>query len=319
MTSKKPKIEDKIGVIFKDTKELEDDLFDINITRGLVNISIERLTPNPNQPRKTFYEETITELAESIREQGLLSPIIVRPDGNKYQIIAGERRYKAAQQAGLKEVPALIKKVSDGEARIISLIENIQREDLNDIDRASALRELKVNLGLPWEKLAQKLGLTKQRVLDLVGLLDLPEEIKEDIRQKKLTEKHGRALRQLLDRAEVLRDVFNFLRKEKLTGDESLELVRVVKGKPGFTIEESYNQWKESEPKKEQAEHERSTIELAVYRGKNLLRSLGEVNAQEIKKREVLELKEILCKIKKKIDDVLRAMSIANSKNGRID
>lgn len=298
MTSKKPKIEDKIGVIFKDTKELEDDLFDINITRGLVNISIERLTPNPSQPRKTFYEETITELAESIREQGLLSPIIVRPDGNKYQIIAGERRYKAARQAGLKEVPALIRKVSDGEARIISLIENIQREDLNDIDRASALRELKVNLGLPWEKLAQKLGLTKQRVLDLVGLLDLPEEIKEDIRQKKLTEKHGRALRQLLDQAEVLRDVFNFLKKEKLTGDESLELVRFVKSKPGFTIEDSYTQWKNSEPKKEKAF--RQPVEILIAESERLVKTLDKVSIDKllIEKRD--ELRKVLTEIQKR-------------------
>jgi len=309
MPSKKPKIEDKIGVIFKDTKELEDDLFDINITRGLVNISIERLTPNPNQPRKTFYEETITELAESIREQGLLSPIIVRPDGNKYQIIAGERRYKAAQQAGLKEVPALIKKVSDSEARIISLIENIQREDLNDIDRASALRELKVNLGLPWEKLAQKLGLTKQRVLDLVGLLDLPEEIKEDIRQKKLTEKHGRALRQLLDQAEVLRDVFNFLKKEKLTGDESLELVRFVKGKPGFTIEESYNQWKESEPKKEKIKVERHPVEIAISEGLRLSKTLENIRSEELTMTSKEELKEILLKVQSKIKDILSTLS----------
>jgi len=305
MTSKKPKIEDKIGVIFKDTKELEDDLFDINITRGLVNISIERLTPNPNQPRKTFYEETITELAESIREQGLLSPIIVRPDGDKYQIIAGERRYKAAQQAGLKEVPALIKKVSDGEARIISLIENIQREDLNDIDRASALRELKVNLGLPWDKLAQKLGLTKQRVLDLVGLLDLPEEIKEDIRQKKLTEKHGRALRQLLDQAEVLRDVFNFLRKEKLTGDESLELVRAVKGKPGFTIEESYNQWKESEPKKDKVKVDRQPVEIAISEGMRLTKTLERVRPEGLVEESKKALLEVLVNIQKKISSLL--------------
>jgi len=243
MAGKKPKInDDKTSAIFRGKEELEGELFDFNETKGLINISISRIIPNPNQPRKTFYEETITELAESIREQGLLSPIIVRPDGNKYQIIAGERRYKAAQQAGLKEVPALIKKVSDGEARIISLIENIQREDLNDIDRASALRELKVNLGSPWEKIAKKLGLTKRRVLDLVGLLDLPEEIKEDIRQKKLTEKHGRALRQLLDKAEVLRDVFNFLKEKKLTGDQSLELVRKIKSEPRFTIEDSYKE-----------------------------------------------------------------------------
>ena len=308
MTSKKPKIEDKIGVIFKDTKELEDDLFDINITRGLVNISIERLTPNPNQPRKTFYEETITELAESIREQGLLSPIIVRPDGNKYQIIAGERRYKAAQQAGLKEVPALIKKVSDGEARIISLIENIQREDLNDIDRASALRELKVNLGLPWEKLAQKLGLTKQRVLDLVGLLDLPEEIKEDIRQKKLNERHGRALRQLLDQAETLRDVHSLLKEKKLTGEETLEFVKFVKGKPRFTIEESYNHWKESEPKKDKVKVDRQPVEIAISEGIRLAKTLENIKPDDLNRTSQMALKETLLKIKERIQALLIAL-----------
>ena len=303
MTSKKPKIENKIGVIFKDTKELEDDLFDINITRGLVNISIDRLTPNPNQPRKTFYEETITELAESIKEQGLLSPIIVRPDGNKYQIIAGERRYKAAQQAGLKEVPALIKKVSDGEARIISLIENIQREDLNDIDRASALRELKVNLGLPWEKLAQKLGLTKQRVLDLVGLLDLPEEIKEDIRQKKLTEKHGRALRQLLDQAEVLRDVFNFLKEKKLTGDQSLELVRKIKSEPGFTIEESYNRIKKLDSK--EPKPKKNLSEVLINDCDKLLKTIANIKTEDFESN-IKSAATILKKVKDSINVLLK-------------
>lgn len=118
------------------------------------------------------------------------------------------------------------------------------------MDQAAVLRELKVNLGSPWETIAQRLGLTKRRVLDLVGLLDLPEEIKEDIRKKNLTEKHGRALRQLLDRAEVLREVFNFLKEKKLTGNQSLKLVREIKIKPRFTIEESYNELKNLNSKK---------------------------------------------------------------------
>lgn len=312
MPSKKPKIDDKIGAFLQDKEELKDgELFDFNETRGLINISISRLIPNPDQPRKTFYEETITELAESIKEQGLLSPIIVRPDGEKYQIIAGERRYKAAQQAGLKEVPALIKKVSDGEARIISLIENIQREDLNAIDRASALRELKVNLGLPWEKLAQKLGLTKQRVLDLVGLLDLPEEIKEDIRQKKLNEKHGRALRQLLDQAEVLRNVFNFLKEKKLNGNDALELVRFVKGKPGFTIEESYTQWRDLDLKKEKVRGEYNPVELIIAESKRLVKVLDKLELKMVPNdNNRLELRDTLLKTKDKIITLLSKLEI---------
>ena len=166
MAKKKPSIAGKINEIFKEKEEeLSDDLFDVNTAKGMVNILLSRLIPNPNQPRRTFYEQTILELAKSIKEQGVLSPIIVRPRGDKYEIIAGERRYKAAGEAGLKEIPALIRKVSNGEARIISLIENIQREDLNDIDRASALKDLKKSLSLTWVELGKKIGLSKRGLL----------------------------------------------------------------------------------------------------------------------------------------------------------
>jgi len=303
MAKKKPSVLEKAGEIFKEEKELTGELFDINAGKGLVRIKIDRIVPNPNQPRKTFYEQTISELAESIKEHGILSPIIVRPSGKKYEIVAGERRFKASRQAGLKEIPALIKKVSNGDARIISLIENIQREDLNDIDRASALRELKVNLGSPWESIAQRLGLTKRRVLDLVGLLDLPEEIKEDIRQKKLTEKHGRALRQLLNQAEVLREVVAFLKDKKLTGDQSLELVRKIKSEPRFTIEESYNQLKRPPQNKEILKKE--PIKLAISESMHLIKTLEKVKLDKLKAKEKEALKATLIVIKNKIEKFL--------------
>ncbi len=224
----------------EEQKTLTGELFDINNSKGMVNIPIGQLLANPNQPRKTFYDETITELADSIKQHGLLSPIIIRPKGKKYEIIAGERRYKAAEQAGLKEVPAIIKKASDRDSKIISLIENIQREDLNDIDRATALSELKGSLKLSWDDIAQKLSLTKRRIMDLVGLLDLPDEIKDSIREKILTERHGRALRKILDRGDILRDLFKFVTEKKLTGEQTLELVQVLKSEPRFTIEESF-------------------------------------------------------------------------------
>ena len=226
----KPSVGDAVAKLIKEKKKkIPDDWFDINTSKGLVNISLSHIVANKDQPRKTFNDETIQELANSIKEQGVISPIMVRPKGRKYEIIAGERRYKAAIKAGLKEIPALIRKVSNGDARIISLIENIQREDLNDIDRASALREIKVNLGLPWTAIGKKLGLTKQRVLDLVGLLDLPEEIKEDIRSKKLTEKHGRALRKLKDNKDEMLKVSKIVKENKLSGDETLKLAQKVK------------------------------------------------------------------------------------------
>ncbi|GAI10735.1 unnamed protein product, partial [marine sediment metagenome] len=226
----KPSVGDAVAKLIKEKKKkIPDDWFDINTSKGLVNISLTHIVVNKDQPRKTFNDETIQELANSIKEQGIISPIMVRPKGRKYEIIAGERRYKAAIKAGLGEIPALIRKVSNGDARIISLIENIQREDLNDIDRASALREIKVNLGLPWTAIGKKLGVTKQRVLDLVGLLDLPEEIKEDIRSKKLTEKHGRALRKLKDNKDEMLRVSRIVKENKLSGDETLILAQKVK------------------------------------------------------------------------------------------
>ncbi len=305
MAKKKPSILEKADDIFKeDEEELSGELFDFNAGKGMVRIKIGRLVPNPDQPRKTFFEQTISELAESIKEHGVLSPILVRPQGKKYEIIAGERRFKAARQAGLKEVPAIIKNVSNGDARIISLIENIQREDLNDIDRASALRELKVNLGLPWVKIAKKLGLTKSRILDLVGLLDLPEEIKEDIQKRNLNEKHGRALRQLLNRAEILREVASFIKENKLTGDQSLGLVRKVKGQPGLTLQQSYESLKEEPPKNKK--EIREPAKMAVFEGTHLVKTLTKINFSKMKVNEKEALKAILLVIKNKIEEILK-------------
>jgi len=303
VAKKKPSVLEKAGEIFKEEKELTGELFDINAGKGLVRIKIDRIMPNPNQPRKTFYENTISELAESIKEHGVLSPIIVRPAGKKYEIIAGERRFKASRQAGLKEIPALIRKVSNGEARIISLIENIQREDLNDIDRASALRELKINLKMPWDKIAKRLGLSKRRVLDLVGLLDLPEEIKEDIRQKKITERHGRALRQLLDKAEILRGTFNFIKEKKLTGEQTQELVQIIKSEPRFTIEESFNHLKGGSKLRRGVKKEPAKI--AISEGTRLIKMLGEIKLGKMKPSEREALKATLMVIRKKIEEFL--------------
>ena len=162
------------------------------------------------------------------------------------------------------------------------------------MDQAAVLSELKVNLGLPWEKLVQRLGLTKQRVLDLVCLLDLPDEIKEVIRQKKLTEKHGRALRQLLDQAEVLREVVNFMKEKKLTGDQSLELVREVKSKPGFTVEDSYKEI--SVFKKKNTGISKNSINVVNYANERLLKLLLTIKKNNISLEDRAELKDKLNK-----------------------
>ena len=300
-------LDKKDDFLEKDKKEeLNGELFDINSRKGLINIPLSQLAVNPNQPRKTFYENTISELAESIKEHGVLNPIIVRPSGEIYEIIAGERRFRAAGQAGLKEVPAIIKKASDEDSWIISLIENIQREDLNDIDRASALRELKKSLNLSWIELGKKLGLSKRRVLELVSLLDLPDEIKEDIRQKKLTGKHGRALRLLLGQAEVLRNSYNFIKEKNLTSNESLELVKAIKGAPGRTIEESYNELKNLNSKKVIIKKE--DIETAILESKRLIKTLEKTKLIETNSENIESLKENLKKLQKTIESFLKSV-----------
>lgn len=308
MAKKRPTIE--MERVFQEVEEkdveLSSELFGSDFKKGLIDIPINRIIPNPNQPRKTFYEQTISELAESIKQHGVLSPIIVRPAGSKYEIIAGERRFRAAGIAGLKEIPAIIKKASDEDAKIISLIENIQREDLNDIDRASALRELKVNLGSPWETIAKRLGLTKRRILDLIGLLALPDEIQDDIRQKKLTEKHGRALRQIVDQEDKLSGVATFIKDNKLTGDQSLKLVRAIKSEPRFTIEESYNTIKAKPPKTTPAKID--PLEAVISEADKLIRTLEEIKPDILKKEDKKNLHSKLLEMQKRIKTLIKTM-----------
>ena len=301
-SKKKPSI--KMEEIFKEEdKELSDELFDITTSKGLINISIDKILANPNQPRKTFNEETIEELAESIKEHGVLSPIIVRPLGEKYEIIAGERRFRAAVMNGLKEIPAIIKKVTDNDAKIISLIENIQREDLNDVDRAAALKELKVNLGLPWNEIGKKLGLTKTRILDLVGLLSLPNEIQDDIRHKKLTEKHGRALRQIADQEDKLPEVAAFIKENKLTGEQSIALVRAIKGQPGLTIEENFNNIKTGPIKPKTAKKE--PLEEVIIEAEKLIKTLNEIKLINLNKEKKKSLQKKLLEVQSKIKTII--------------
>jgi len=314
VAKKKPSVLEKAGDIFKEEeKELTGELFDVNIGKGMVRIKIDKLIPNPNQPRKTFFEQTISELAESIKEHGVLSPIIVRPAGDKYEIVAGERRYKASGEAGLKEIPAIIKNVSNGDARIISLIENIQREDLNDIDRASALRDLKENLSLTWIELGKRLGLSRNRVIELVNLLDLPEEVKEDIRQKKLTAKHGRALRLVLNKPEVLRDSYNFIKEKNLKSNESLELVKAIKGTPGRTIKEAYE--KIEKQRKEKPKVRRSPVETVITESDHLIKTLGKIEKENLIKKGREELCSKLVEVQERIKTFIKNLESGGKQN----
>jgi ParB family chromosome partitioning protein len=158
-------------------------------------LPIELIVANPNQPRRRFDEEAIVALAESVRARGILQPVIVRPvAGGTYEIVAGERRWRAAKAAELEMVPALVRPHDDAASLEIALVENMAREDLNPVEEARAVAALTEELGLTREEVGRRIGRSRVAVSNLVRLLDLPDEVLDLLAEEKLTEGHGRAL-----------------------------------------------------------------------------------------------------------------------------
>ncbi len=160
----------------------------------LDSIDINRIKPNKEQPRKYFDEEKIYMLSESIKEHGMIQPIIVKKDGDDYRIIAGERRWRAARKAGLKEIPVIMMDLSEKDVLEISLIENIQRQDLNPMEEASAFKRLLDDFNLTQEDLSKKLGKSRTAIANTIRLLNLDSRVQEFLIEGILSEGHGRAL-----------------------------------------------------------------------------------------------------------------------------
>src|SRR5205823_10568250 len=163
---------------------------------GLAQIPITQITPNPYQPRKAFNEASIEELARSVREHGIVQPIVVtRTSGSHYRLIAGERRLRAAQRAGLQTVPAVIKELlKEGDSLQIALIENIQREDLNPIEEANAYHQLHDEFGLTQEEISRRVGKERSTVANFLRLLKSPDTVKQRLATGQLSMGHARAL-----------------------------------------------------------------------------------------------------------------------------
>lgn len=162
--------------------------------RGLMTVAIEKVVPNDRQPRSHFDANALDELAQSIRENGILQPILVRKLGDEYQIIAGERRWRAAQRAGLHDVPVMVKELDDSAAFAIALIENIQRSDLNPIEESLAYQRLLEEHAFTQEALAQRVGKDRSTITNSLRLLKLPERVREFVVEGKLSMGHARAL-----------------------------------------------------------------------------------------------------------------------------
>ena len=164
------------------------------LNAGVEEIEIALIDTNPNQPRKNFDKDALAELAKSISQHGVIQPIIVAPKGGRYEIIAGERRYRATQQAGLGKIPAIVRDYNDMERKEIALIENLQREDLNPIEEAMAYKTLMGQYNLTQEELANKLGKGRPTVANSLRLLHLAPAVQEMLVSGRLTAGHARAL-----------------------------------------------------------------------------------------------------------------------------
>jgi ParB family chromosome partitioning protein len=158
------------------------------------SIPVDRIEPNPFQPRQQFDDTGLAELSQSIKSDGVLQPITLRAAGDKYQLVAGERRWRAARMAGLKEIPALVRQATDNDMLVLALVENIQREDLNAIEKAQAYEALRKTLDLPIEHLARRIGQDRSTVSNYLRLLELDNAIQSLIRTGQLSMGHARAV-----------------------------------------------------------------------------------------------------------------------------
>ena len=163
-------------------------------SEATLEIGIDQIEPNPEQPRTRFTEKALEELAQSITANGIVQPIVVRRRGGNYQIVAGERRWRAAQRAGLRNVPVVIREVSDEKLLELALVENIQRQELNSVEDARAYRKLIDAIGLTQELVAERVGKERSLVATTLRLLKLPDDILNYIEDEKLSAGHGRAL-----------------------------------------------------------------------------------------------------------------------------
>lgn len=188
-----------LDALFQDNSPIESE-------KSIITLSVNEVEPNREQPRKEFDEKALSELSKSIEKNGVIQPILVRPvAGSVYQIVAGERRWRAARMAGLQEVPVVIREMSDEDAAVFALIENLQREDLNPVEEAEGIRSLIEEFGMTQEEAADRVGKSRTAVTNTLRLLKLPANILSMVAQGKITAGHARALISLSDEGEMLR------------------------------------------------------------------------------------------------------------------
>jgi ParB family transcriptional regulator, chromosome partitioning protein len=216
-----------VDALFSDTRPQAVGVTDLADAK---EIQLSRIEPDPEQPRRTFDEDRLEELTDSIRSEGVLQPIVVRyePGRDIYIIVHGERRWRASQQAALQVIPALVRDVPHERRLLHQLMENVVRDDLNAVDRAAALRALREQLGgVPWEQVAETVGIKRSRLFQLLGTEKLAPQAREDIQSGRLSEKQSRALQGMSEvRQEALREL---IVEEKLTAATAGRLAKAFR------------------------------------------------------------------------------------------
>ncbi len=185
-----------------------------------LNLGVEEIKPNSNQPRSYFDEEALEELSQSIKENGIVQPIVVREKGKGYEIVAGERRWRAAQKAGLKNVPAVIREIEDDKMLELALIENIQREELNPVEESIAYQKLIEQLGLTQNEVAERVGKTRTFIANYLRLLNLPKPVLKKVESNELSVGHAKAILSL-DSPKDQKELANLILTKKLSVREA--------------------------------------------------------------------------------------------------
>jgi ParB family chromosome partitioning protein len=258
--------------------------------RPFVVLPVNQIEPDPLQPRQTFSPESIQELADNIRANGLINPLTVRVKNNRYYLVCGERRHRACKVAGLDEVPCVVREMSDAEAMFLALTENILREDLNDIDRSRYLLRLKRELELTWAEIARTLGLSEARVKQLAGLASLPEALQMSVQEEKIAGSTAQRIAAVRDEA-VREDLIRQAQAGTLTRKQVVEIVSNLISEPekerpaeapsGLTLAEiAANARSAPSP--------RPTVVHRLFELRRLIVSLNYLNEEEYEEAEII-------------------------------
>ena len=207
-------------------------ILESNIQQGVRNISIDKVKANKYQPREDFNQEALDDLACSIKEKGFIQPVLVRSKDNEYELIAGERRFRAAKKLGYKEIPAIIKEATDLDSLEISIIENIQRENLNPIDQAKAYKRLQDEFSMTQEKVADTIGKDRATVTNILRLLNLPTKIQEYVSRGTISMGHARAILSLNKESEQMRLCTKIMKDDLSVRDTESYAKKIALHKP---------------------------------------------------------------------------------------